>query len=204
MLLQSKWFESCLGDSNHLRNIWILRQGVIWIRNSRIRIVLSHFQPFASICEGIRIRNLNIRIALPCSSWVQIRGFESLCRWFKSVLQSLHLFFMRDSNHCIGDSNPWLSASLLLHQGFKSLEWWFESVHQGVPYWNWDSNLLRKDSNHFVNKQLFRPFLISWFKSVVHGFESQSSCKLTEIGIRISLIVIRITTFRFFNLHSLE
>ena len=124
-------------------------------------------------------------------------GFESLCRWFESVLQSLHLFFIRDSNRCIGDSNPWLLASLLLHQGFESLEWWFESVYQSIPCWNLDSNSLRRDSNHSIIEQLFRPFVVSKFEFVIQGFESRSSYKLTGIGIRITRIMIRIIDFNF-------
>ena len=111
MLLQSKWFESLLSDSNHLCNIWILRLAMIRISNLMIQIVLSDFQPFALFVKGFE----SVTQKFKSSCLILHEWFESLYRWFESVLQSLHLFFMRDSNCWMGDSNSWLSISLLFH-----------------------------------------------------------------------------------------
>ena len=173
-------------DSNRLSEIWILRQEVIRIRNSKIWIVVWP------------------------SAFTFAKGFESITRRFESPCLVLHNSRFRDSNRCVGDSNPcfnlstcsswriwitvwviWIDGSLLhffLHQGFESLDWRFESINLNnlteiwiqiaswririaSPVWtssNWDSNRHLRDSNCL--------FLIclnfSRIEGLLEGFES--------------------------------
>ena len=72
----------CVNDSNHLCNIWILRQRVIRIRNSKIQIALF---------------GLQLQLA---------KGFESIIRRFELPCLVFHNTRFRDLNRCVGDSNP--------------------------------------------------------------------------------------------------
>ena len=126
------------------------------------------------------------------TSALPIYQFESLCRGFKSLLQSLFMFFMRDSNHWIGDSNRWLSTSLLSSYGIR-IAWLRIRIGQPqFPYWNLDSNLFMRDSNRLCQSDLFGMwiriaiwgiritffslnFLECGFESLCEGFESPSS-----------------------------
>ena len=139
--------NSCVGDSNPRFNLltcssWGIRIAVwvIRIRASISSLVLhegfeslygwfeSMTFSFTSYSLGIRITWLVIRISPSKYPLLEFgfesveEGFESLCGWFESVLQSPHLFFIRDSNCCMGDSNLWLLVSFHLHQGFESLD----------------------------------------------------------------------------------
>ena len=139
-----------------------------------------------------------------------------MCRGFESLLQSLFMFFMRDSNHWIGNSNRWLSASLLSSHGIR-ISWLRIQIGQPqFAYWNLDSNLFMKDSNCLRQSELFGMwiriamwgiqivfislhFLECRFESLYEGFESPSSNLLEKLqnwrvnwGIRIALLGIRI------------
>ena len=156
----------CVGDSNRLSEIWILcHQGFeslckgfespewdlnfairgIRIRNSKIRIALFWPSVFCLyFCQRIRIRNSKIWIALWPSAFTFAKGFESVTRRFKSPSLVLHNSSFRDSNCCVGDSNPYFSSLFMffvrdsnrcigiqiggsqllffLHMGFESLD----------------------------------------------------------------------------------
>ena len=104
--------------------------------------------------RGIRICNSKIRIALfdlQPSAFTFAKGFESITRRFESHCLVLHNSSFRDSNRCVGDSNPCFSLSscssweiriiewviridgsqllFFLHRGFKSLDFGFESIN---------------------------------------------------------------------------
>ena len=126
------------------------------------------------------------------------------------------MFFMRDSNRWMGDSNRWLSASLLSSHGIQiawlriRIAWLRIRIGQSqFPYWNLDSNLFMRDSNHPCQSKLFGMwiriafvslhFLECGFESLCEGFESPSSNLLEKLqnwkvcwGIRIALLGIRI------------
>ena len=120
-----------------------------------------------------------------------------MCRGFKFLLQSLFMFFMRESNHWIGDLNRWLSASLLSSHGIQ-ISWlriWIDQPQ--FAYWNLDSNLFMRDWIVFVSLN----FLECGFESLYEGFESPSSNLLEKLqnwkvnwGILIALLGIRIWT----------
>ena len=92
----------------------------------------------------------------------------------------------------MGDSNRWLSASLLSSHGIW-IAWLRIRIGQPqFPYWNLDSNLFMRDSNHFFQFELSRMWvrIIIWgiriaffslnflecgFESLYEGFESPSS-----------------------------
>ena len=126
------------------------------------------------------------------------------------------MFFIRDSNRLIGDSNRWLSASLISSHGIQIA--WLR-IRIGQPqffYWNLDSNLFMRDSNHLSQSELSGMwiriaiwgiqiaffslnFLECGFESLYEGFESPSLNLLEKLqnwrvnwGIRITLLGIRI------------
>ena len=66
------------------------------------------------------------------------------------------MFFIKDLNHCMGDSNRWLSASL-----FSSPRIWISWLEIRIdqsqqPYWNLDSNRFMRDSNRLCQSELPR------------------------------------------------
>ena len=126
------------------------------------------------------------------------------------------MFFMRESNHWIGDLNRWLSASLLSSYGIR-IAWLRIRIGQPqFPYWNLDSNLFMRDSNHLCQSKLSGMwiriaiwgiqiiffslnFLECGFESLYEGFKSLSSNLLEKLqnwkvnwGIRIALLGIQI------------
>ena len=85
-----------------------------------------------------------------------------------------------DSNPNLRDSNPWLSALILSSLGIQ-ISWMEILIHP--------------------SKQTL---LESRFESVVQGFESWSSSKLTGIRIRILSMGIRITFFFCLNCSNFD
>ena len=129
MLLQSEGFES----------LWVIRIAFAIFEFCAKEWFKSVTQRFESFC-------LTFSLQLQF-----VKGFESITRRFESPCLVLHNSRFRDSNHCVGDSNPcfnlytcsswgiritvWvirISGSQLLfflYQGFESLDWRFESVN---------------------------------------------------------------------------
>ena len=115
-----------------------------------------------------------------------------MCKGFESLFQSFFMFFMRDSNHWMGDSNWWLSTSLLSSHGIR-IAWLRIWIGQPqFPNWNLDSNLFMRDSNRLCQFDLSGMwiqiaiwgirivyfslnFLECGFESLYEGFESPSS-----------------------------
>ena len=99
------------------------------------------------------------------------------------------MFFMRDLNHWMGDSNRWLSASLLSSHGIR-ITWLKIRINQPqFPYWNLDSNLFMRDLNRLRQFELSRMWIriVMWririaffslnflecgFELLCEGFES--------------------------------
>ena len=130
-----------------------------------------------------------------------VKGFESITQKFESSCLVLHNSRFRDSNRCVGDSNPCFNLFTYFHEGFESLYKWFKSVALNFTFFfTRDSNLL--DEIRIIPFK--HPLLESRFEFVEQGFESWSSSKLTGTGIRITSTGIWITIFRFFSLHFLK
>ena len=135
----------CVGDSNRLSEIWILRQEGF---ESLCRGFESPEWNLNSAPRGIRIRNSKIRIALSdlqSSVYTFAKGFESVTRRFESPSLVLHLSRLGDSNRCVGDSNPFFSSLFMFFMRDSNrlnrdsnrsswiclLEFGFESLHEG-------------------------------------------------------------------------
>ena len=138
----------CVSDSNRLNEIWILRQEMIRIRNSNIWIALSDLQT---------------------SAFTFAKGFESITRRFESPCLVLHNSRFKDSNRCVGDSNPCFNLFTCSLWGIW-ITMWVIRIGGSQLLFTRDSNLLIENSNRSISTIL----LEFGFKSFHEGFESPS------------------------------
>ena len=172
MLLQNQGFESLFrGFESPEQDLNFAPWG-IRIRNSKIRIALSDLQP---------------------SAFTFAKGFESITRRFESPSLVLQNSRYKDSNRCVGDSNPFFSSLFMffmrdsnrwmgirfggsqhlffLHMGFESLDWGFESVNLNFLTEIWIQISSWGIRITFVSLN----FLKYGLESLYEGFESPSS-----------------------------
>ena len=90
----------CVGDSNRLSEIWILRQ-------ERFESITRRFKSLSSDLQS--------------SVFLFAKGFESVSQRFESPSLVHQNFRYRDSNRCVGDSNRLSQIWILRHEGFESL-----------------------------------------------------------------------------------